>query len=764
MRGLRLWSSICWAALTLLPLVVWGQSPAYSRATLPQDHEYQRVLYKFMATVTEQDTAHGVTSKMEIKEGRTDPEYLYRNYLLTLMHQPLVGTKRGYPAINSAPIGYTLKLIEQPDGVYYTNAWPETLISFVQWDYPGNPYFNNRALKMRAFMAAAANMLMFHDFAEHNDRLVPSPIRPDQHGYNPVYWAMPYPGFKEVLPPEVQQAYETGLRMIGERIMSWGIRGDASSNDYIAPVGLLYIARAINDPEFMRRVEAHTRPLYTTPRYFHSAGYWDERGGIDTGFSGAANWFAVWTGLLTDWPFVKESVGLVYRLRGHLLLPEPDGTATGPSHFNSRLGSPVNSDQWHWDGARDAAAAMLTDEAAHFFPTPTAEQLAASPGNRANTFANHIRENPVRDGKFITNEELLAEPKMPMKWSPRVWMSYNFPASVNYGYEHYRPDAWARRQALEDAKSPLLKPPFLRGENFVRTFDKDFVITRQPNYGAILHTGPLGMQSPNETRPLFPGTLGLSGGQVSAFWTPKTGSVLLGLRMGMSSDKSFDVLDDWRTWPTHAVMGRTTSGRVITSARVARPQTDIAVNETTSSVKVSGPLVALKVIKDPKPVDPMKVKDQMFDEPLAGSCAYSRRIETDEKGVSVETTLDGAGDEPLTELWEVLPVYLGHPRANSKVAPTQIEFLLNGQWLPASDTLSDGVQAVRLTRFEHSVVVTFAAAQRVKLAPAEWKDNWLNVGAMSRNVLIDLLKTSDKPVKTNATKIGYRIEPVATNN
>jgi hypothetical protein len=58
-----------------------------------------------------------------------------------------------------------------------------------------------------------------------------------------------------------------------------------------------------------------------------------------------ANWFAAWTGLLTDRPFVKDSLGRVYRLRGHLLLPKRDGTATGPSHFNARLGSPVKSDQ-----------------------------------------------------------------------------------------------------------------------------------------------------------------------------------------------------------------------------------------------------------------------------------------------------------------------------------------------------------------------------------------------------------------------------------
>ena len=48
---------------------------------------------------------------------------------------------------------------------------------------------------------------------------------------------------------------------------------------------------------------------------------------------------------------------------------------------------------------------------------------------------------------------------------------------------------------------------------------------------------------------------GKSGGSLSAFWTPNAGPVILGLRSGMSVHKSFDRLDDWRTWPIHAVSG-----------------------------------------------------------------------------------------------------------------------------------------------------------------------------------------------------------------
>lgn len=738
-----------------------SHAQTYRRTTLPQDHDYQKVLYKFMASVTEKDTTHGVTGKIEVKPCSQDPEYLYRNYLYSLMHQPLVGTKRGYPAINSAAACYTLPRIEQPDGVFYTPAWPEALISFVQWDYPGNPYRDNRGLKFRVFMSAASNMLMFHDFAEKNDAAVPSPIRPDWHGYNPVFWALPYPGFRDILPPDVQQAYKTGLRMIGERIMSWGIRGEACEHDYIAPVGLIYIARALDDAEFTKRVEAHTRPLYTDLRYFHPAGYWNERGGPDLGFAGTANWFVAWTALLTDWPFVNDALARVYRLRGHLLLPEPDGTATGPSHFNSRLGSPVNADQWHWDGVRDGAAAMVTDEAVHFAKRPSAEQLQGAPATRASAFAFHLQENGVRNGKFISTEELQTEKTMPMEWKIRMWMTYNFPASVNPGYELYRPGTWARRQALEKANSPLLKSPFLRGEQFVRTFEREFVVTRQPAFAAILHTGVVGAQNADEKMHQFAGPLGLGGGQLSAFWTPQTGSVLLGLRIGMSYDKSFDVLDDWRTWPSHAVFGATAGGKVFTSARNARPTATTDVQGDTATVKIGGPLVAMTVRKDPAPPDPAKIRDQMHDTPLTGQ-TYARTFRTDSQGVSVETTVSGDGQETFAELYEVLPVYLRQSGAQAKATPTKIEFQVGGEWKPATETYAERVQAVKLTRFDGAVVVTFAQPRRAKLAPADWRDGWLNVGAMSRNVLIDLLESGDRPASVKGSKtIAYRIAPAA---
>ena len=723
------------------------KGPYTTLTTLPQDHEYQRALRNYMATLTEKDFDHGVVGKLPLDTPTSqDPEYLYRQYILTMMHQPLVGTKRGTPAVNAPPGLFVLSAFETPKGIMQLPVWPETLIAFTQWDYPGNLYRDNRGLKLRAFVGAAAWMILFDNFAELNDSKVPPPIRPDWHGYNPVFFAAPYPGFKDVLPPEVQKAYETGLKKVGERILGWGCRGESCENDLMAPLGLAYISRAINDPAFTKAVEERARMICTEPTYFHPAGYWVERGGIDTGFGGTANLYATWIALLTDWPFAREAVERAYRLRGHLIFPEPDGKLVGPGHFNSRLGSTVACDQFACEGARDVAASMVTDEAAWFVKMPSAEVLKAAPSRRAYEFNEDMGENPrvVENGvaRYIRNDEI----KNAYPWKLRMWMTYNFPISLNPGYEFYRKGAFAHRQELEKKNSPMLKSPYLRGENFIRDFAKAFVATRQPGFAAVLHTGPIGGQSPDDNKAQFKGPMGLGGGQLSAFWTPETGSVILGLRSGMSHDKSYDVLEAWRTWPVHAVSGATAEGTFFTSARIQEPDVTVDIQGNKASVKVAG-------------VVPASIVGQ--EKAVAGKYNYARSFTIDDKGVGVETTVSGDGKEKVAELYETLPVYLRDVEHQAQQVPTAIEFQVGGKWAPATDQYAEKVQAVRLTRFNGAVVVTFDKPRRVKLSPADWADTWFTK-ANCRNVLIDLLESGDKPVTLTGPKtVAYRIGPAA---
>jgi len=717
------------------------------RVMLPQEHQYQRVLRKYMATLTEKDFAHGVTEKLTVKPSSQDPEYRYRNYILTLMHQPLVGTQRGYPSVNAPARLFTLPAIEAPDAVMAPPAWPETLISFVQWDYPGNPYHDNRALKLRAFTAASVNLMMLDDYLEKN----PKVGRSDWYAYQLVYLGSPYPGFQDLLPPEVRRAYRTGLLKMGRRIIEWGPKGEEPNLDTIAPIGLWYVSKACDDAAFTKDAEGYARMMFTDPKYFHPAGYFVDRGGIDVGFGGMANFFAVWTALASDWDFAKQAVNRIYRLRAHLCLREPDGGFTGPSAFNSRIGSDAWSDQWAWNGARDHAASLLTDEAAYLVKLPGAEELSGAAGKRADVFNHHIKENwRKRPSRFdpetgywalYRNDELRAYP-----WEWRMWFSWDFPASVNPGYEFYRKGAYAHRVRLEKENSPYLKSPFERGETFVRDFAKAFTVARQPSYAAIVHTGPVGRQDPEDALLKFAGPLGFGGGQLAAFWTPATGSVVLARRGGVTIKEgqtvNYDEFERWRAWPIHAATGMTIRGKVFTSARILDPHVASEIDGTSATVKASG-----------------VIPTQMFGQgkALDGQITYARTFKIAPDKVSVETKVTGDGKDKVSELYETLPVFLGDGPIQTKAAATTIDFQSGGKWAAATDKYQEKVTAVRVKRFKGAVRITFDRPRRVKLSPADWKDTFLS-RASCRNILIDLLAGGGGTAPKNAS-IAYTIAP-----
>jgi hypothetical protein len=244
----------------------------------------------------------------------------------------------------------------------------------------------------------------------------------------------------------------------------------------------------------------------------------------------------------------------------------------------------------------------------------------------------------------------------------------------------------------------------------------------------------------------FPGPLGLSGGQLSAFWTPRTGTVLLGQRGGMGHQKSFDVIEAWRTWPNHSVSGVTAEGTFFTSARIERPDVVIDVKGQKALVKVSGAVPAAVVGQERR---------------IKGKYDYTRSFQIDETGVSVETTIRGDGRDKVAELYEVLPVYLRDAATQPKATPTTIEFQVGGRWAPAADRFTAQVQGVRLTRFDGAVLVTFDSPRRVKLSSADWSDTFLSRGT-ARNVLVDLMEANDVPTELKGVKkVSYRITPLA---
>ncbi|QDU94416.1 hypothetical protein Pla8534_22060 [Lignipirellula cremea] len=748
------------------------------RVRLPQNHAYQQTLRTWLGGLTERDFEHGVDQPLQAADtpGR---EKQYRLYLMTMMHQPLVGWKRGVPAINATPRQFLLSTIEgpaeapvviaedeppapintyaavpvpQPTGIVVPPCWPETLALFTQWDYPGNPYFDNAGLKRRALVTAAVQMIMLDDFLEQNANY----RRADWNAYQLACFSIAFKNGRELLPPAAEQAYVDGLLRLGRQMLSWGVRAEEPNKDMSAPICLWYVAQACGDAKFSQDVEAYAKRLMTDPAYFHPAGYWLERGrGVDLGFGGGANFYAVWAALATDWPFAKEAVEKAYRLRAHLSLPDPDGFVTGPSHFNSRIGSPAAADQWHWDGARDQAAAMVTPEAACWVKIPTDEQLAGAGENRVGWFNFQVKQNPVRPdlaGRkssprtgYWANEELRGR-----TWTWRLWQTYNFPIGVNVGHVFYQPGSYAQLRQWVDSDSPWLKLPVLRETRYDRNFGDAFLASRRPGFGALLHTGPVGPDHPEDGFPQWPGPFGFGGGQLSAFWTPSTGSVLLGRRIAVGHDFNYDTLESWRKWPLHAVSGVTRTGVVATSARIAVPLTTIRNADGNLQATVSG-----------------KIPAAAFEQKgtLQGELSCDRTLTVADNGVSVETIVASDGKDELAELYETIPVFLRDSKRQALAEPTRIEWKTiddsqtTSDWLPATTKFQAKVVAVKLTRFDGAVQILFDRPRRVKLAAEEWQDTYLTRG-VCRNLLIDLLEGSDYPTGSGASRVAWRIEPL----
>ena len=189
-----------------------------ARTKLPTTHEYQRTLRNFLGTLKEADFEHGVMDRLSVAEAELTGEQMYRHFVMTKMLQPLVGWKRGTPAVNAPPRLFLLSTIEGPvpppeteqkppvklppnaqeipvpirvpTGIVVPPVWPETLTAFVQWKHPGNPYFDNRGLKMRAFVTAVVKMIMLDDYFENT----PLARRADFNGYKLACFGSTYLG------------------------------------------------------------------------------------------------------------------------------------------------------------------------------------------------------------------------------------------------------------------------------------------------------------------------------------------------------------------------------------------------------------------------------------------------------------------------------------------------------------------------------------------------------------------------------------------
>lgn len=687
-------------------LFLAGAAPAaYVQVTLPVDrlpetHDYQRALRLYLHTLGTNDLAVPVVPFTARSPASDDERYAL--WLLALQAP-------GVSEIRLPAESFTLAALESTNGLALPAepAACQSLAWLASWNYPGNPYYNVRAVKLRALVLASVDLCMLDALQETDPR---GAARSDFLGGNLIWIADTFRLCKDVLPPEARLAFETGLKKMVHRLVDWGPTGLMTDMDLFAPVGLWYAREALADPELSTLAETYARLLFTDPAFFNPAGYFVDNGCFDTSYNGISLYFGSWAALVSDWPFAREAVVKSLRLRAHLCFPNPGAGYSGPSAMASRTSGDPPRDQWQFP-ARLHADGMLDDSALLLCGIPDDAALAGAASNLVQAL----------------NRNLSA----PLKTHP--WAESHWSRRINYAADNAPSGHLARARARIQAQS--LQLPYSGSQTFIRAFGEAFTIARFPAYAVAIHTGPVGKSFGHNNLPL-----GFGGGQLSVFWTPGTGVTLAGRRRGVQGGV-LDSWEEWRSWPVHAVSGVTRSNTLVTSNRIRKPAVGSRLSETGAVVEVAGRLPCL---------------DPAAHTETDSGLEYRRRFTADFSGVAIETTVSGAALCALSELHETLPFFLQETAVQTAAV---LRVRSGGQWLDvAPGQRVAQVSAIRTHRFSGAVEVAFDRPRAVRFSPV-WRDGY-QTRAVACTALVDLLETAAGAAGTNRT-VRYTIRPAA---
>jgi len=722
-------------------------------AGLPQDHPYQRTLRAYLATLNEA-TFDVEVRPLTIRDKwlGTDDE-MYRLWVLCQQFPDATGLT--VPSRN-----FVLTTIEGPEHVLMrsgTRGWndpdelavdPMNLVWWAGFEFPGNPYFNLKAVRARAFVVAAVDMMMLDKLHESGNDWVANARRSDFLTGALIWLSYVYWKVKPSLPDAVREAYETGLGKFVARLEEWGPTGVNDNMDMHALVAAAYLEKALGNNNTATRARAYCKRVLTL---FHPAGIIRDAGGLEASYNGIALYHLAWANAVAGWPEFKETLRSVTHLKSSLTFPEPDGRHFwGPTHFNTRTSADSANDQWARP-QRDLAVAMY--EPAGFYLARGARNDVASlwAVPQRNEIPAAIAKSFENMNRYQLQARALAFPA----WQATWWGD----GKLNYAYDHFATGFYGRAQALVKSNDPLTRPILTRpGPAFIELFppesgaeirdeDRDaLLVAKFPTYAAAVYTGPLG----------FHPYMNFGGGCLSAFWTPKAGTTVLG-RTG-KPNKPEDSPQDWRhwrLWPTHAVSGETADGRAFSSARVRRRTSTITYDR-----RDGGTLVTVRAPIGKKHDNGHAVEKDC----LEGEVAYTRSIGVGERGVAVKTRIKGDGTDAIAELYEILPLALfdssrqALQTAAGPAYPPHAVFLeIDGQPVKATATAMSGVTAVSIQRFEGTTQIRFAKPQRVRLGEV-WED-WYMSRMRVQNLLIDLLPERTEPVAFGEYGVEYLISP-----
>ncbi|MEX0686542.1 MAG: T9SS type A sorting domain-containing protein [Balneolales bacterium] len=711
---------------------------------LPQDHEYQVVLRNYMASLSQQDfdvPFNDITYDDNHLNSLSNDE-LYGLWLIFQDAPPQgpIASVKGL-IVNSSH--FKLSSIEN-DGIRMGSSnnrpWipSETTAWWYGWAYKGNPYYKHKGVMRRAFVASAVEMIML-DNAHKNGKAT----RSDYLGGTLIWLAYTYSQVKDDLPESVCNAYEKGLLKFLGRLEDWGSNNNMGDMDQSAHVGLWYLAKAIDDPEVYRRVENQTASILNTD--YRPAGYIQHGDGFDAPYNGFSLYYLNWAAMASKNPLLKQTVGEMSKLKAHLSLPEPGGRMQGPSHFNTTTSTDPANDL-NESTIRDVGTALHSDHAKYLV-------WEGRNGQNFNVGVPTRTDMKSRISLLTrrTNDHFTASAEAPEAWHETHWGT-----GIPHAGPYIEPGFYDELLQLESSNSPLMQAPFNRTENFIEQFPheyadvpenrkREFLSAKFDNYGVILHTGLISWWGGTDTDVMS----GFGGGAISAFWTKKGGSVILGRSAGFQGPQP-DTWNNWRQWPTHAISGLSADNEPFSSARNRSPIRQYHVNENSATVTVTG------IIGDEHDGGRSTLNDAM-----PNLINYNRNFKVDASGLTVETKISSDGQDEVKELYEIIPLYLGNGSNGVSQAGVHIEVETDGTWHNASSDLKENVDKIRIQRYTETVYITFDSPQNVKLSPTPWEDQYQS-SLITRNILIDLLDNDGERVTIpESAAVSYTVSTVS---
>ncbi len=705
---------------------------------IPQTHAYQVTLRDYLLTFDESDfdvALNPITYSTDFFQSNDE---LHATWILLENYgrQPTIDIT----GLRVDSKYFTVEEMERLGQVYMRAGRNSQFLDpintawWATWDYEGNPHFNSEAVKRRAFVAAAVDMIMtdqnLEDFASNR--------RSDYVGGYLTKFAYVYYVVKDMLPEDVQNAYETGLLKFFERIESYYPSGSGGSDlEAFQLAGLWYAAEGIDSDDL--RMRALNRAKFVLGEIMQAGGHYHHHGanGIDLSYEGINQHFLSWAALLYNDPEVTGFVNKSAKLKAYQTLPEPTGHFYSPSHFNTGTSSGQANDQWH-TYQRDHAMAMLSENARYLIWT--GRPLPAWYYQGLPSIEKMQSDIEFVLGARSTDTNVLYSWTIPSENDPGVWRAEHWLNGLPIAAIQYKEGFYQEMLALQSSVDNQTQIPFLREENFIEVIDDAFVIAKFDSYGTIIHTGATVTSWAN-------GVPGLSGGSVSAFWTEKTGSVLLGRSRGTQNADAdqWEGETGWETWAVHAISGTNSSGRPFSSARNRQPEVSTLVEGNSKvTVEISG-LIGQHDAGRSAP-----------ENAIVGDVAYSRTFLVEDTGLSISSSITSDGIDEVSELWEMIPLFLSD--TDQGVSDAEISFYSNGTWQTATASLVENVTVLRTTRFDKSIDIIFDQPRSIKLSAEVWTS--ASVSSRVQNVMVDLLNTdTEAAFMPEYASVSYMIKP-----